>query len=184
MIKMKNRKSIIVLLLIAVVGVVGLTIAYFTNTATVENEFKTKQYGTEVNEQFVSPDNWTPGTTTPKTLTVTNTGQVEEAVRISYTEKWELANHDELSGWIDANGDVSTHTNNEATDERAAVINWVNQADWTKDGNYYYYNYKLKPGETTSTILDSVTFNGKVNINSTCETDTSQPGKKIVTCST
>ena len=181
---MKNSKSLIALLFVAIVGIVGLTVAYFSNTATIENEFKINEYGSEVNEQFVSPDNWTPGTTTPKTLTVTNTGQVEEAVRISYTEKWELPNHNELSGWIDENGDLSVHANNEVTDERAAVINWANEAEWTKDGNYYYYNYKLKPGETTSTVLDSVTFNGKVSINSSCETDTSQPGKKVITCST
>ena len=180
---MNNKKSIFALLIVAVIGLVGITIAYFTNTTSIENEFKTKEYGSRTDEQFVSPDNWTPGTTTPKTLTVTNTGQIEEAVRISYSEKWELSDHTELSGWIDENGDLSAHTNNEATDERAAIINWANEADWTKDGNYYYYNYKLKPGETTSELLNSVTFNSKVNIDSNCETDTSQPGKKIVTCS-
>ena len=62
---MKNKKTIILLLLIAIVGVVGLTLAYFANTASVENIFTTKQYGTTVDEVFTSPDDWTPGTTTP-----------------------------------------------------------------------------------------------------------------------
>lgn len=181
---MKNRKSVIALLLVAIVGIVGLTLAYFTNTSTIENVFKTNKYGTSVDEQFVSPDNWTPGTTTPKTLTVTNTGNVDEAVRVSYTEKWELANHNELSGWITSNGEISAHANDEETDERAAIINWANSSEWTYSNGYYYYNYKLSPNETTPTLLDSVTFNEHVNVNSTCETDNSQPGKKIITCST
>ena len=39
MLKMKNRKSVIALLLVAIVGVVSLTIACFSNQTTVENEF-------------------------------------------------------------------------------------------------------------------------------------------------
>ena len=46
---------------------------------------------------------------------------------------------------------------------RAAIINWANTSDWTtvtENGvEYKYYNYKLAPGEVTSTLLDSVTFN-------------------------
>ena len=93
---MKNRKSIIALLLIAIIGVVALTFAYFTNTATIENEFKINSYGTTVVEEFVSPDNWTPGTTTNKTLVVTNSGNVDEAVRVEYTESWTSKNGDPL----------------------------------------------------------------------------------------
>jgi len=158
---MKNRKSIIALLLVAIVGIVGLTIAYFSSTTNVVNEFQSSDYGATIEEEFVSPNDWAPGTTTPKTLTVTNTGQVDEVVRISYTEKWELddQNNTEISGWVDSNGNLSAHANNEVTDQRAAIINWANEAEWIKSGNYYYYNYKLKPGETTSTVIDSVTFN-------------------------
>ena len=89
---MNNKKSIIALLLVAIIGIVGLTIAYFSSEATIENEFQSSDYGTTVEEVFTSPDNWTPGTTTPKTLTVTNTGNVDEAVCISYTETWTSAN--------------------------------------------------------------------------------------------
>ena len=62
---MKSKKSLLVILLILVEGVVGLTLAYFSNTSSVENVFTSKQYGTTVTEVFTSPDNWTPGTTTP-----------------------------------------------------------------------------------------------------------------------
>lgn len=76
---MKNRKTII--------GLVGLTIAYFANSQTINNLFSTKEYGITYTEKFVSPDNWLPGDTTPKTITATNSGEVDQAVRISYTEE-------------------------------------------------------------------------------------------------
>ena len=60
---MRKNKSLIVILLIVVIGIVGLTLAYFTNTANVSNEFKSKEYGTTVTEEFTSPENWLPGST-------------------------------------------------------------------------------------------------------------------------
>ena len=102
---MNSKKSIIALLLVAIVGLVGLTIAYFTNTTTIENEFQTKAYATTYTEMFESPDNWTPGTTTPKTLVATNTGNVDQAVRISLSESWTPDDTNAtLTGWIHADG--------------------------------------------------------------------------------
>ncbi len=57
---MNNKKSVIALLLIAIIGIVGLTIAYFANSTDVENTFTTKEYGTTYTESFVSPENWLP----------------------------------------------------------------------------------------------------------------------------
>ena len=174
---MKSKKSLLVILLILVVGVVGLTLAYFSNTASVENTFNTKQYGTTVNEVFESPDNWTPGTTTPKTLTITNSGNVDEAVRISYRETWTSANSN-------TEGDLELSQGN----NRAAIINFANSSDWTKvtenNKDYYYYNYKLAPGEVTSTLLDSVTFNSAITNSSNCTTSETATGKQVVCSST
>ena len=44
---MNNKKTVIALLLIAIIGIVGLTIAYFSNQTDVENTFTTKEYGNE-----------------------------------------------------------------------------------------------------------------------------------------
>ena len=83
---MKNRKMIMGFLFIGVIAIFGITFAYFGNLMGVVNEFKTNPYGSTVTEQFVSPTNWKPGDTTEKTLIVENTGSVDEAVRVSYTE--------------------------------------------------------------------------------------------------
>ena len=109
---MKNKKNLLVLLLIAIVGVVGLTIAYFSSSSSFENTFEASEYGSETIEQFTSPDDWVPGTTTPKTLKVKNTGEVDEAVRVTYSEKWVSKNGDELP--LKQNGND------------VAIINWNN----------------------------------------------------------
>ena len=93
---MKNRKSIIALLLVAIIGIVGLTVAYFSNSTSITNEFETSEYGTDVTETFTSPTGWQPGDETPKVLTVKNTGEVDEAVRIKVEEKWINKNGEEV----------------------------------------------------------------------------------------
>ena len=180
---MKNRKSIIALLIVAIVGIVGLTFAYFSNSSTVENEFNTLEYGTRYTEEFVSPDNWLPGDTTPKTIIATNTGETDEAVRIHVSEAWATNNNGTLNGWIHTDGTKSTHTTESelANDERVAILNLANTSDWTKVGDYYYYNYKLTPGESTTSFLESVTFNSKTKLNDTC-TSTISNGVKTIEC--
>ena len=36
-------------------------ITYFSNTTSIDNLFSTKEYGSTIEEIFVSPDNWLPG---------------------------------------------------------------------------------------------------------------------------
>ena len=162
-----KKKNLIVLLLIAVIGIVGVTIAYFSSTITFENEFQTKEYGTTYTESFVSPDNWLPGDTTNKTITATNTGQVDQAVRISLSQTW-----------VSHNGDTLALSKNGVT---AAVLNLANTSDWTKVGDYYYYNYKLAPGETTTSFLESVTFNKNIELDDTC-TESVNNGVRTISC--
>ena len=191
--KIKSKKSLVALGLVAVLGIVGATIAYFTSTDTFENVFSTKTYSTEVTENFISPDNWTPGTTTAKTVIAKNTGDVEVAVRVSYTESW-----------VDANGtSISLTDNATPTPNRAAVINFASDytTKWTKSTeggkDYYYYKTKLAKNASTSSLIESVTFNPNITIstNDTCTytltdntTTTTKPADmttvKSVTCRT
>ena len=151
---MKNKKALLALILLLIISIVGLTIAFFTNTIEIPNVFKTEVFKTEVTEEFVSPDNWTPGTTTSKRVHVKNIGSVEVAVRISLTEKWISKDGTELSGIQNGN--------------KAAIINFVNTDYWIKDGNYYYYKQKLETNENTKDFLESVTFNKNINDDNNC----------------
>ncbi|MBQ9318635.1 MAG: hypothetical protein IJR82_03300 [Bacilli bacterium] len=161
---MKQRKSIIALLLIAIIGIVGLTVAYFSSSTSIENTFETSEYGADAIETFTSPTDWQPGDETPKVLTVKNTGEVDEAVRVKVEESWKSKNNTDLP---------LTQGNNVV-----AITNWTNTDDWTKvtvDGEdyyYYYYNYKLAPDEETGELLDKVTFNPLIDASTTCTTTT------------
>ena len=155
--KKKNRKPLVALLLIAVIGVVGAAIAYFTSSDTFTNQFQTEGYQMQVVESFESPQNWVPGTTTNKTIVATNTGDVDAAVRIHYTESWVDSNDNPI-----ALEDATSH-------ERYISINWNDLAtNWissTESGTtYYYYKTKLAPNASTPTILNSVTFRDDVEL--------------------
>lgn len=160
----KNKKKILIVAGISALTILGGTLAYFTTSDTIQNAFKTALYQHQITEKFESPDNWTPGTTTDKTIKVTNTGSIDMAVRVSYTEKWITSNGTELP-LKDANNNV------------AAIINF--NEGWVKasDGYFYYGSkdnmVKVTPGETTSSFINGVTFNEniKASLNQTISAD-------------
>ena len=141
---MNSKKSLVALLLVALVGIIGGTYAYFTSVATLNNEFKTGTYATSVTEEFESPDNWIPGETTTKKVNVTNNGTVDVAARAIYTESWIASDGTVLSGIRDG--------------ER--VAQFIIGSDWeaANDG-YYYYNDILTNGEISADFITEVTFN-------------------------
>ena len=166
--KFFSKKKMLVVSAISLFTILGGTLAYFTTSTDIANILKTALYQNEIVEEFTAPSDWTPGTTTPKTITVKNTGSIDMAVRVSYTEKWTNANGDELS-LKDEDGNV------------AAIIN-LNEG-WTKDedGFFYYgskaYKTKVAPGETTTSFMSGVTFNK--NIESTLTENISADGQTI-----
>lgn len=169
----KRRIKYLVVLGLGIVSVLGGTVAYFTTSTDIQNYFKAAIYQNEITEVFESPDNWTPGTTTSKTVELKNTGSIDMAVRVSYEEQWTSANGNNIS-LKDANGNV------------AAIIN-LNDG-WTKDSDgHFYYGSKdnltrVKPDEKTNSFIRSVTFNE--NIKSTLKETKSADGKIITYTST
>lgn len=161
---MNNKKSLIAILLVAIIGIVGLTFAYFRDSVTLPNKFKTKPFITSVTEEFESPDDWTPGTTTNKTVYATNDGDADVAVRASFTESWVSEDGTNLSLFQDQDG----------TSVRAAIINfaddfatyWVKSTEDGKD--YYYYKNKLTKGNSSSSFIKSVKFNENIVSDSNC----------------
>lgn len=169
----KRRIKYLVVLGLGIVSVLGGTVAYFTTSTDIQTYFKAAIYQNEITEVFESPDNWTPGTTTSKTVELKNTGSIDMAVRVSYEEQWTSANGNNIS-LKDANGNV------------AAIIN-LNDG-WTKDSDgHFYYGSKdnltrVKPDEKTNSFIKSVTFNE--NIKSTLKETKSADGKTITYTST
>ena len=154
----RNNKKIILLFVLTaafiLIGIIGFTIAYFTSSVDFENEFETALYQIDTVEEFVSPDNWLPGDTIPKTVEVENTGNIDAKVKVCISEEWVSDNGDTLPNKI--NG------------ERTTILNLTNTDKWTKSGGCYIYNEILEPGDTAPTFIESVTFNEDVEASIDC----------------
>ena len=176
---MKNKKIILAIVLILFVSIIGLTIAYYTNTISIENEFGVKTYKTTVGEEFISPDNWLPGDTTSKIVVATNNGEIDQAIRIYYEEKW-IDSHGEELPLIQRINDENIVV---------SIIHFDNRDDWykvTENGiDYYYYKHKLKKGENTNSFISGVTFNPLTRASSedNCdETENMPEGVREIVC--
>lgn len=172
--KNKNKKTkLLIVGGISLFTVLGGTLAYFTTSSTIKNVFNTAKYETQIVEDFVSPEDWTPGTTTSKTIKVTNNGSIDMALRASYEEKWINANGEELS-LTDADNNV------------ASIINFNDSWKLDDDGYYYYGSKesltKLTPNSTSTSFISGVTFNEKIK--ASLNTTVSQDGQTITFTST
>lgn len=175
---MRNRKPIIAAVgLVAIVGAIG-TYAYFKDRWEKPNIFtlggKDKIVYTE---EFDSPSNWTPCTTTPKTLTIKNESEHKVDVRVKISnEYWEDGTvYDSVSdssytvklennARFDAGNHLIPADNTTTPTDHTLVIaipNFANAGDWTYNSTdgWYYYSRSLEVNESTSSFIDSVTFN-------------------------
>lgn len=154
--KTKNNKKIFVVTCLSLATVLGGTLAYFNTNSSIVNTFKTALYQNEIIETFTSPITWTPGTTTEKTVKVTNTGNTDMALRATFTEKWVNAKGEELS--------LTDEDNN-----IAAIIDFNESWHQAEDGYYYYGSKdnltKLMPDDTSLSFINSVTFNENIKAN-------------------
>lgn len=147
----KNKLAFLSIAVLLAVGIMAGTFAYFTQQQTFANLFSTKPYSADTYEHFTSPGDWTPGATTAKQVFAKNTGEGNVIVRVS------IPNQE----WTSANG-ASLGLTFGSPAQNAAILNLINTADWVKDGNFYYYQHILTPGQETNSFLDSVTFNKDV----------------------
>ena len=176
---MKNKKPIIALGALAVVGLIAGTIAYFTSEVEFDNVFTTATYKTKSTEVFNSPQNWTPGETTEKTVTTLNEGTIPVAVRVLMTESWTKEDGTAFTPQELATV-VSNIPQGSANTTDIAIINTSNVGtgagkwtQWTYDGTTaYYYNTSLKPNATTSSVIASVTLNPDLKTKQTINTST------------
>lgn len=159
---MKNKKVLIALVVLLLVRGASGTIAFFTKTDTVVNEFDAGNIKAYVTENFTSPTNWRPGTTTNTSVIATNPDDVLVAVRISLNEEWIGANNEVLP--------------NEVNGLKVAILNF-NDSNWIKEGDYYYYYKSLEKNESTNSLISSVTNNPNILGTTSCEE--SSDGSKI-----
>ena len=166
--KNNNKKKLLIVSGFSLLTILGGTLAYFSTTSDIENVFKSGKYQNEIVERFESPTSWTPGTTTEKIVQVTNKGNVDMAVRASFTESWTNASGEELP--------LKDEDNN-----TAAIIHFNEGWEKAEDGYYYYGSKtnltKLEQGDTSTSFISGITFNE--NIKASLHEEISNDGQTI-----
>lgn len=156
-----GKKKIIGLCLAVglMVGVVGGSFAWFTDTDAVTNSFATQGNGTDesngikIEEIFDSElaGKVLPGTEVNKDAKVKNTATYDQIIRVKFEKKWTKTNDKDLSLDFIELKYQNTTTSNEAN-------KWIKGTD-----GYFYYNGVVPAGGATEYLLDSVTLSSQVN---------------------
>ncbi len=177
---MKNRKtSIIALVALLVVALVGSTVAYWSQSSSIENPFDTNTYGSTIVEKFSPQDgeDWQPGVKVNKDVTVKNEGTTDILVRAKLDETWTLKGQTTPYKVVNPKNVYVEGQNSETDgkwDSDATVVikhfaDGMNKWVLGEDG-WYYYTDNLKSGLTTDKWLDAVELMDKADM-----------GKKVTT---
>lgn len=146
-----KRSVLVGILLLSLAALLAAgTWAWFTHMADpVVNEFTAGTVDIDINEHgFVNIENWNPGATTDKKVSVKILGSKCIYVRVSITPVW---------GYLDG----ETFVAEPGLPVDNVILNW-NKDDWVYADGWYYYKEILCPGDDneTSLLLRSVTLGG------------------------
>ncbi len=157
--KKRSLKPLLFIILSLLVIGVGGTIAYYSSSAIFDNKFKTLPYSMQYTEQFESPSDWIPGTTTDKKVYINNLSEVPVVGRVSYEAFWNDKDGNTLPLILSDGSDV-------------AIINFTETDKWFNVGNYYYYYKVIGANESSeNSFIESVTFNENVVNSKNCTTN-------------
>lgn len=148
---MKRKILILSVLAILLAILAANTLAYFTADTKAHNvitsggvSIKLNEWANEARtEKFEDKTGVMPGTEVTKIVEVENIGAGSVWVRI----------------WT--NG-VFLSKDGTPLDPGVYTLD-INTADWTKQGDFYYYNRALAPGETTEPLFTTVSFNAAMD---------------------
>jgi len=145
------RKFLPIFAVVGILAVVGGVFAFNQDSAFFNNQFGIASYESEFIETFESPADWETCQEVPKTVVTKNNSTGNFKVRLSYEEYWRNAADDANLPLV-------------KDGETLALINFQNENDWTRHGNWYYYNYEVEPGDSTNSLFKSVTLNCDANL--------------------
>ncbi len=83
-----KKKAALGLAGLAAVAAIGGTWAYWNQNLSVNNEFKAGNFDSDIVEEFKPEEDWLPGETVEKVVSVKNSGNVDMAVMTKITQKW------------------------------------------------------------------------------------------------
>ena len=117
--------------------VIGITVAYFNDSAAVSPDITAGTVIIDLRETFNPPTNWQVGESTSKQIYIDNKGNKRAYVRVRVAGVWQLDGKDTA---LDINNVQVTNSS----------------SDWILSGGYYYYRYVLNAGTTTTPLNLSV----------------------------
>lgn len=141
------KKSILLFVILAAILLVATQglYAYFKGTESAENNFNTADYNIKLEEYFPTAE-WQEGTPLEKRVTISNNGEADVLLKISYNEMWyrEVNNEKRI-------------LNNLVNGQEVVKKNWTEEFlnDFVLIDGWYYYNKVLSSGDTI-TILESI----------------------------
>lgn len=148
---MQKRKLLLLALFAIVLSLFSFsTYAYFTAEQKTENKISTgsiqiqlNQWG-DLNRQtpFATEIKVLPGQKVTKVVDVENIGSGDCYIRIKVDDVWNGQQSDLNMDYVELVSDSS---------------------QWTKQGDYYYYNQKLAVGQTSSPVFTAVIFDEKMD---------------------
>ena len=130
---MTTKKSILLAVLVVVLLTFSVsgTIAWLTtSTKPIENTFTPATVDTVINEEFDKVTGY------KELITVTNK---DESTNVPVYVRVRL-----VANWVNEEGEIV---------KSETISPTYNQTNWTKSGEYYYYNSKLAVGATTENLL-------------------------------
>ncbi|MBR5669894.1 BsaA family SipW-dependent biofilm matrix protein [Candidatus Saccharibacteria bacterium] len=152
--KFFNKKHLPLIATVALIAIAGIgaVIAYSRSVSVIDSDILLGQYRTTITNEFTSPPNWQPGQTVPDEIEVTNDFDRDIAVRAKIEEEWTDKDGDPLP-LVSPNSGL-----------KMAEIEFPDDSDWKKEGDYYVYDDDLEPGETTTPLITGVTLNPEANL--------------------
>lgn len=145
--KFRKRHMMLALVMIffvtAIFILISNTFAFYKQDEGAENFLYAKHFKVDLIDDFVASGFVLPGDKLNKDVYMKNNGEVDSVVRIKLTPTW--------TPETDINGKVLD------TEVVEVDLGDTVMTDWTlKSDGWYYYNKILKPGESTSLLVDSI----------------------------
>lgn len=174
-----NKMKMFGILGIGAATLVGASFAYYTQSDSIDNVFRTAKYDTVVTEDFNPKDgkDWLPGEEVNKDVIVTNEGDRAIAVRVKFEDIWEregenqpfhVATASEAFQYeqVDAADGLTSYP--DARDKSVVIKTFAEESSgkWSEiqEDGWYYYLTTLEAGESTGVFLDKVQLDPNVDL--------------------
>lgn len=141
------KKSILLFGILVAILLVATQVsyAYFKSSSSAENNFNTADYDVKLEEYFPVSE-WQENTQLDKRISISNNGEADVLLRVSYNEMWyrEVNNEKRI-------------LNNLVNGQEIVKKNWTEEFlnDFVLIDGWYYYTKVLSSGDTV-TILESI----------------------------